>query len=250
MKQIRNQIIGGVCLSLLGLVGYAQDPGNHAPVTEVWKPELKVVTAGETSVPPPSDAIVLFDGKNASAWESNDGTPVKWKVADGTLTITPGGGIIRTKAAFGDCQLHIEWRTPADAKGDGQWRGNSGILIMGRYELQVLDSYKNPTYINGQAGSMYKQLIPLVNASRKPGEWQTFDVVFAAPVFNRDSLVKTPATVTIFHNGVLIQNHGTLLGTTEYIGIGTYRKHREKEPLLLQDHGSPVSFRNIWIREL
>ncbi len=243
-------IRGIIFILLLSGIAQAQDPNNHAPVTEVWTPQLRVVTAGETTAPPPSDAIVLFDGKNTSAWVGPDGGPIKWNVANGVLTIAPGTGIIRTKAGFGDCQLHIEWRTPVDAKGNGQWRGNSGILLMGKYELQVLDSYKNPTYINGQAGSMYKQLIPLVNASRKPGEWQSFDVVFMAPVFNKDSTVKRPANITILHNGVLIQNHGTLFGTTEYIGIGSYRKHEEKEPLLLQDHGSMVSFRNIWIREL
>ncbi len=237
-------------LFLIPVIIHAQDPKNWAPATELFNPKVRVVTAGETMVPPPSDATILFDGKNTSAWVGPDGGAVKWKVADGILTIAPGTGIIKTKASFGDCQLHIEWRTPADGKGEGQWRGNSGILLMGRYELQVLDSYNNPTYVNGQAGSMYKQLTPLVNASRKPGEWQSFDVVFMAPVFNKDSVVKVPATVTIFQNGVLIQNHGTLFGTTEYIGIGSYHQHPEKEPLLLQDHGSMVSFRNIWIREL
>lgn len=228
----------------------AQDAKNHAPLTEVWKPEVRTIDAGQTNAMPPSDAIVLFDGKNTSAWQGQDGGSVKWKVADSCITVAGGTGIIRTKAAYGDCQLHIEWRTPAEVKGDGQGRGNSGILLMGRYELQVLDSYKNPTYSNGQAGSIYKQLIPLVNPSRKPGEWQTYDVVFMAPVFNKDGNVKIPATVTIFHNGVLVQNHATLFGTTEYIGIGSYQKHGDKEPLLLQDHNNPVSYRNIWIREL
>ncbi len=231
-------------------VAKTQDLKNQAPLTEVWKPAVRVIDAGETTVAPPSDAIVLFDGKNTSSWEGQDGGPVKWKVADGSMTVVGGTGIIRTKEGFGNCQLHIEWRTPAEVKGDGQGRGNSGILLMGKYELQVLDSYRNPTYSNGQAGSIYKQLMPLVNASRKPGEWQTYDVVFMAPVFNIDSMVKTPATITIFHNGVLIQNHATLFGTTEYIGIGSYKKHAEKEPLLLQDHNNPVSYRNIWIREL
>jgi hypothetical protein len=228
----------------------AQDQHAQAKLTEVWRPEVRVIEAGKTDAAPPSDAIVLFDGKNTSAWESDDGGPVKWKVADGSMTIVGHTGAIHTKAPFGDCQLHIEWRTPAEVKGSGQGRGNSGIVLMGKYELQVLDSYKNPTYSNGQAGSLYKQLIPLVNASRKPGEWQSYDVVFMAPVFNADSSVKTPATVTVFHNGVLVQNHGTLLGSTEYIGIGSYHKHAAKEPLYLQDHGDLVSYRNIWIREL
>ncbi len=227
----------------------AQDAENKAPLTEVWKPEVRVVNAGPTDASPPSDAIILFDGKNTSAWQTQDGNPIKWKVEDGIMTITAGSGNIVTKQSFGDCQLHIEWRTPAEVKGDGQGRGNSGILLMGKYELQVLDSYNNPTYSNGQAGSMYKQLIPLVNPSRKPGEWQTYDVVFMAPIFNNDGNVTHPATVTIFYNGTLVQNHGTLFGSTEYIGIGSYHVHG-KEPLLIQNHGNPVSFRNIWIREL
>ncbi len=227
----------------------AQNTEDKAPLTEVWKPAVRVVQAGPTDASPPSDAIILFDGKNTSEWETQDGKPIKWKVEDGNMTITEGTGNIVTKQSFGDCQLHIEWRTPAEVKGDGQGRGNSGILLMGKYELQVLDSYTNPTYSNGQAGSIYKQLIPLVNPSRKPGVWQTYDVVFMAPVFNKDGNVNHPATVTVFYNGALVQNHGTLFGSTEYIGIGSYHPH-EKEPLLLQNHGNPVSYRNIWIRAL
>ncbi|MEO7961537.1 MAG: DUF1080 domain-containing protein [Ginsengibacter sp.] len=245
-----KRILFPVIIFLFAASASAQDPQNIAPVTEVWNPKVRVVDAGKTDALPPSDAIVLFDGKNTSAWKAQDGGHMKWKVSDGILTVTEGSGFIITKQGFGDCRLHIEWRTPAEVKYSGQNRGNSGILLMGKYELQVLDSYVNPTYSNGQAGSMYKQLIPLVNSSRKPGEWQTYDVVFIAPIFNKDSLVKSPATVTIFHNGVLVQNHGTLFGTTEYLGIGSYHMHSDKEPLLLQNHGSPVSYRNIWIREL
>ncbi|MCH5599140.1 3-keto-disaccharide hydrolase [Niabella ginsengisoli] len=146
--------------------------------------------------------------------------------------------------------MHIEWRSPAEVKGDGQGRGNSGIFLMGAYELQVLDSYKNRTYSNGQAGSIYKQLPPLVNASRKPGEWQTYDVIFTAPVFNKDSSLKSQARITVIHNGVLVQNNTTIWGATQYIGIATNKQHNAKEPIVLQDHGNPVSFRNIWIREL
>jgi hypothetical protein len=250
-----------IFLLLFTIATNAQEPSSF---TEVWKPEVRVVDPGPTNNSAPSDAIVLFDGKNTSDWlaqnkdpiKSGKGPiewgkgPIKWKVEDGILTIVGGSGYIITKQSFGDCQLHIEWRTPAEVKGNGQGRGNSGIIFMGRYELQVLDSYNNPTYSNGQAGSIYKQLIPLVNSSRKPGEWQTYDVVFMAPIFNKDGNVTHPATVTVFQNGVLVQNHGTIFGSTEYIGIGSYHQHNEKEPLLIQDHGNPVSYRNIWIREL
>lgn len=246
MKNFFTIII--LCFTTFSLM--AQDPENKAPLTEVWKPEVRVVNPGPTDASPPSDAIILFDGKNTSAWQTQDGNPIKWNVGDGIMTITNGSGNIVTRQSFGDCQLHIEWRTPAEVKGGGQGRGNSGILIMGKYELQVLDSYNNPTYSNGQAGSIYKQLIPLVNPSRKPAEWQTYDVVFMAPVFNKDGNVKHPATVTVFYNGALVQNHATLFGSTEYIGIGSYHQHNEKEPLLIQNHGNPVSYRNIWIREL
>jgi Domain of Unknown Function (DUF1080) len=157
---------------------------------------------------------------------------------------------IQTKQGFGDCQLHIEWRTPAVVKGDGQGRGNSGVLFMGRYELQIMDSYNNPTYSNGQAGSVYKQHMPMVNVCRPPGEWQAYDVIFTAPQFYADSTLKSAARMTVFQNGVLIQNNVELWGSMQYIGISKYEKHGAKEPLLLQDHRNPVSFRNIWIREL
>ncbi|WP_205512678.1 3-keto-disaccharide hydrolase [Longitalea arenae] len=219
-------------------------------LSEVWEPEPKVITPGKSASDAPSDAIVLFDGQNADAWAGKDNGPVKWKVENGALTVVGGTGEIHSKQAFGDCQLHVEWRTPAEVKGDGQGRGNSGIFLMGRYELQVLDSYKNRTYSNGQAGSIYKQLPPLVNASRGPGEWQTYDIIFIAPRFYEDGSVKSRAQITVLHNGVLVQNNATLWGSTQYIGIATYEKHGEKEPLVLQDHGNPTSFRNIWIRPL
>ncbi|HEX6429900.1 MAG TPA: DUF1080 domain-containing protein, partial [Niastella sp.] len=179
-------------------------------LTEIWQPEPKVITPGKTSADPPSDAIVLFGGQNAEAWAAKDNGPAKWNVEYGVLTVAPGAGEIHTKQGFGDCQLHIEWRTPAEVKGDGQGRGNSGIFFMGRYELQVLDSYKNRTYSNGQAGSIYKQLPPLVNVSRGPGEWQTYDVIFIAPRFNEDGTVKSQAHITVLHNGVLVQNNASL----------------------------------------
>lgn len=219
-------------------------------LTELWEPQPKVVAPGKTAADAPADAIVLFDGANADAWVGRDGKPVKWKVENGAMTVVGGTGDIRTKEGFGDCQLHIEWRTPAEVSGEGQGRGNSGIFFMGQYELQVLDSYNNKTYANGQAGSIYKQLPPLVNASRGPGEWQTYDVIFTAPRFNEDGSLKSQARITVFHNGVLIQNDRVLWGSTEYIGIAAYEKHGEREPLVLQDHGNPVSYRNIWIRPL
>lgn len=226
---------------------YAQgDP----KITEVWKPVPKVIQPGKTAADAPSDAIILFKQKKDTAnWIGKDGKPFRWTVEDSFFTAASAGDI-RTKQGFGDCQLHIEWRTPAVVKGEGQGRGNSGVFLMSRYELQVLDSYNNTTYSNGQAGSIYKQRIPLVNASRPPGEWQTYDILFTAPRFNEDGTVKSAARITVFHNGVLIQNNVEIWGNTEYIGVAKYEKHGDKEPLILQDHGNPVSFRNIWIREL
>jgi hypothetical protein len=171
-------------------------------------------------------------------------------VEDGAMTVVKKTGNILTKQGFGDCQLHIEWRTPAEVVGESQGRGNSGIFLQSRYELQVLDSYNNRTYSNGQAGSLYKQAIPLVNACRKPGEWQAYDAIYTAPRFAEDGTVQRPAFITVLQNGVLVQNHFELKGPTEYIGQPKYKKHNPKEPLMLQDHGNPVSYRNIWIREL
>ena len=221
-----------------------------AALTRVWNPVPKVITPGRTAADAPSDAIILFDGKNFNNWEKTNGSEIKWKLENNAMTVVQDGGTIRTKKSFGDCQLHIEWRTPAEVKTSGQGRGNSGIFFMGRYELQVLDSYNNTTYVNGQAGSMYKQHIPLVNACRPPGEWQSFDVIFTAPQFGPDSTLKTPARVTVLQNGVLIQNNVSLWGDTVDEGIARYTLHPAKLPITLQDHGDPVSYRNIWIREL
>lgn len=218
-------------------------------VTEVQEPVPPVVTPG-TCTAPPSDAIVLFDGTDLSKWERANGEPAPWEVKDDAFTVVPRTGGIQTKQGFGDVQLHIEWRAPAEVKGEGQGRGNSGVFFMGSYEVQVLDSYDNHTYPNGQAASVYKQHIPLVNACRKPGEWQTYDIIFMAPRFNEQGRVTHPARVTVIHNGVLVQNNVELWGTTRYIGLPTYTKHEDKLPLGLQDHGDLVSFRNIWIRDL
>jgi hypothetical protein len=219
-------------------------------LTEIWQPEPRVITPGKTSLDAPSDAIVLFNGKDFSQWQSVRNDEVKWKLKEGYMMVDSGTGNIKTKQSFGDCQLHIEWRTPEIVKGTSQGRGNSGIFLMGLYELQVLDSYHNRTYSNGQAGSIYKQHIPLVNVCRPPGEWQTYDVIFTAPRFNNDSTLKSAARITVLQNGVLVQNNVSLFGGTEYIGIPVYKMHADKLPLVLQDHGNPVCYRNIWIREL
>jgi hypothetical protein len=229
--------------------------------TEVWEPVPKVVTPGATNADPPSDAIVLFDGKNLDEWVSaQDKSPANWIVSDGILTVSkaPGVGNIETRRTFANYQLHIEWKIPENITGTSQARGNSGVFLASTgpgdagYELQILDSYNNKTYVNGQAGSIYKQGIPLVNPNRKPGEWQTYDVVWTAPTFNADGSLKTPAYVTVFFNGVLVQNHFELKGQTLYIGRPFYKPY-DRAPIKLQAHGDrsePISFRNIWVREL
>jgi len=216
--------------------------------TEVWEPTAKVITPGKAQAPP-SDAIVLFDGSNLDQWQATDSTAAKWALADNAMTVVPKSGGISTKQSFGDCQLHIEWRSPVVVKGEGQLRGNSGVFLQSRYEVQILDNYQNKTYSNGQAGSVYKQYIPLVNACRPPGEWQTYDIIFKAPRFNADGIKVASGSLTVLHNGVLVQNHIEIMGTTEYIGLPKNKAHG-KAPLFLQDHGDLVSYRNIWIREL
>ncbi len=222
---------------------------NDPKLTEQWTPVPNVIVPGDKDHPP-SDAIILFNGSNLDEWTSQKDEAAGWVVSDGILTVKPGSGVIKTKRKFEDCQLHIEFRTPSEIKGEGQGRGNSGIFLQGRYEVQVLDSYDNVTYSNGQAGSIYKQYMPLVNASKKPGEWQTYDIIFTAPHFDKDNTLKTPAYVTVLHNGVLIQNHVELKGSTQYIGAPAYNAHPFQESLMLQDHGNTVSYRNIWIREI
>ncbi|WP_145029927.1 3-keto-disaccharide hydrolase [Caulifigura coniformis] len=213
-----------------------------------WKsgvnwPEPKIVTPGE-GVAPPSDAIVLFDGKSLDAWKGADG----WVVKDGYASPTKGD--IATKQEFSDCQLHIEFATPEAVKGDGQGRGNSGVFLCGEFEVQVLDSYENKTYFDGQCGGIYKQRPPLVNACRKPGEWQSYDIIFHAPQFHDDGELKRPATITVLQNNVLVQDHLELLGDTPYVRAPRYNPEVTKGPIKLQNHGNPVKFRNIWIREL
>ena len=240
----------------------AQQPAGPKPQdTEVWEPIPKVVTPGATESAPPSDAIILFDGKNMDQWVlTSDKSPAKWNVSDGVMTVVKGSGSgnIETKQKFRNYQLHIEWKIPANITGTGQGRGNSGVFLASTgpgddgYELQVLDAFNNPTYVNGMAGSMYKQAIPLANPARKPGEWQTYNVVWTAPTFGDDGSVKTPAYVTVFFNGVLVENHFELKGQTLFIGKPFYKKY-DSAPIKLQAHGDksePISFRNIWVREL
>lgn len=240
----------------------AQEAAKPKPEdTEVWRPEPKVVTPGATCGAAPSDAIVLFDGKNEDEWVSaQDHSPAKWVVHDGILTVSkaPKVGNIETKRSFKNYQLHVEWRVPENITGSGQARGNSGVFLASTgpddagYELQVLDSYNNKTYVNGQAASIYKQSAPEVNPNRKPGEWQSYDVMWTAPTFNADGSLKTPAYVTVLFNGVLVQNHFELQGETRYVGKPFYKAF-DGAPIKLQAHGDksePLSFRNIWVREI
>jgi hypothetical protein len=224
----------------------AQDTATFSPP----KSEPRVVTPGRTTADPPSDAIVLFDGKSLASWRSSDGTPAKWQVQDGYMEVVAGAGDILTAESFGDCQLHIEWATPSVVKGEGQERGNSGVFLMDHYEIQVLDSYDNKTYFHGQAGSVYKQYAPLVNASRPPSQWQTYDIIFKAPKFDEQGKPIERARVTVLHNGVLIQNNVEIFGNTYNDRPAVYTAHAPLQPLRLQDHHNPVRYRNIWIRKL
>ena len=240
--------------------GRAQGKGRPQD-TEVWEPVPKVVTPGAVDSAPPSDAIVLFDGRNLDEWlNTGDKSPANWIVGNAVMTVSKvrGSGNIETKRKFHNFQLHIEWKIPENVTGTDQARGNSGVFLAstgggdGGYELQILDSYNNKTYVNGQAGSIYKQGIPLVNPVRKPGEWQSYDVIWMAPVFDADGSLQTPAYTTVFMDGVLVQNHFELKGETLYIGKPFYKKF-DSAPIKLQAHpdpSEPVSFRNIWIREL
>jgi hypothetical protein len=248
-----------VILSASFFAAHAQNKPKHED-TEVYEPVPKVITPGKTNSAAPSDAIVLFDGSNLDQWVSTqDRTqPAQWTIDDKILTVKKGTGNIETKKSFTNYQIHLEWKIPANITGSDQARGNSGLFFasLGKgdlgYELQILDSYNNKTYVNGQAGSIYKQSIPLVNACKPPGEWQTYDAIWTAPTFNEDGSVKTPAKATVFQNGVLVQNDVNLLGQTVYVGKPTYVKHGPA-PIKLQAHGDksePVSFRNIWVREL
>ena len=217
-------------------------PGGEWRVHDKARPRPEAIQPGSASSAP-SDATVLFDGTSLSAW--NGGA---WKLVDGAMEVN-GTGSIETKEHFGDVQLHVEWRSPARVESESQGRGNSGVFLMGRYEIQVLDSYDNPSYADGQAAAVYGQMPPMVNVCRAPGEWQTYDIAFLAPRFEGDELV-SPAVVTVFHNGVLVQHAFELIGATSHRTVATYAPHAATGPISLQDHGNTVQYRNIWVREL
>lgn len=254
-----------ILFSFLGVLGLlinasAQNTEEDPKLTEVWQPEPKIVTPGLTSDDAPSDAIILFNGKSLKEWVSVKDTtkPAGWTVDNGVITVKKGTGSIQTAKKFMDYQLHIEWRIPKNITGSGQARGNSGVFLASTgpgddgYEIQVLDCYNNKTYVNGQTGSIYKQSIPLANACKKPGEWQTYDIIWTAPRFNSDGTLKSPARITAIQNGVLVENNFELKGATAYRGKPSYKAHGACS-IKLQDHGDPsepISFRNIWVREL
>ncbi len=242
-----------ICVNANAQKEYPKPMEMKPEMSEFWTPQPPIVTPGtyrgDGMMTAPSDAIILFDGKNLSAWENSNGGPAEWNVKNGAFTVAKGKGEIRTKQKFNDFQLHIEWTAPTEVKGESQGRGNSGVFLQGIYEVQVLDCYQNETYANGMTGSLYKQTPPLVNVMRKPGEWNTYDIIYSAPIFKEDGTYRVPPRVTVIQNGVVLQNNTTLLGTTEYIGFPKVVPHGAG-PIMLQDHGDAVSFRNVWIREL
>lgn len=245
---MNQRIFTTLAFCTLWVALHAQE--NHPEVTEQWSPKpRKVAATPHPGLAAPADAILLFDGTNTDAWTHEDGTAVGWTVEEGILTVQSGTGDIRTKERFGDCQLHLEFRIPEGDPDSGQDLGNSGVFLQERYEVQILGSHTNETYSNGQCGAIYKQYMPLVNASRPPGEWQTYDIIYEAPKFNADGYQLRPAYLTVIHNGVLIHQHRPLLGTTEYIGLPKVEPHGPA-PIKLQDHDNPTSFRNIWVRKL
>ncbi len=252
MKEKSILTKSAVCLLLVALfacvTGYAAKQVVKYDVHDKTRPRPPVITPAAQLGQPPSDAIVLFDGNDLSQWRGGKGE-AKWKVENGYMEVNKTGSI-RTKKSFGNCQLHIEWATPTVIKGRGQGRGNSGVFLMDIYELQVLDSYKNDTYPDGQAASIYSQYPPLVNACRGPGQWQSYDVSFVRPIFDRAGKCIRPARITVLHNGVVVHNNVEIKGRTEYKKKAKYRPHSDKGPISLQDHGNPMQFRNIWIREL
>jgi hypothetical protein len=236
-----------VAAALLAAFAVAPQEGGKEKkwaVHDLERPVPPVVEPG----PPPADSVVLFDGKSLQAWAGAKGAEAGWAIEDGAMVVNGTGGI-QTKQAFGSCQLHLEWAAPANVAGQGQGRGNSGVFLMSRYEVQVLDSFDNKTYADGQAASVYGQNPPLVNACRKPGEWQTYDIIFHRPKFADGKLV-APATVTVLHNGILVQDHFAIRGGTAHKAEAKYSPHADTAPLSLQDHGNPVRYRNIWLRPL
>ena len=257
MNHKRNSLMAVAVIGLAGAVIAGQSdraPEQHK-IHDEDRPRPEHVDPGESFRAPPSDAIVLFGGEDLSAWEKAGGGEPGWEVVDGTMRIVPESGSIQTRRGFGDVQLHIEFATDPESQGQadgkGQHYSNSGVFFMKDYELQILDSYENETYADGQAAAIYGQYPPLVNASRKPGEWQTYDVIFHRPRFNEQGEVTRPATMTVFHNGVLVQDHEKLTGPTAHKKRPPYKPHAKRGPIMLQDHkDDPIRFRNIWVREL
>jgi hypothetical protein len=258
---MRTALLFWFTLGVLSQVAFSQSAEQEFQAVYRWKqhdpnrPLPPVITPGTASTQsepgkPPSDAMVLFDGKDLSRWESEKGGPAKWKVENGYMEVVKGTGNIQSREKFGDCQLHVEWATPVPAVGESQERGNSGVFLMGKYEIQVLDSYHNRTYADGQAAAVYGQYPPLVNASRPPGQWQTYDIIFHGPRLDSGGKLLRPARVTVLHNGVLVQDNVALTGPTAHGQRPPYEPAPDRLPLALQDHGNPVHYRNIWIREL
>ena len=254
MRKLFISIFSAILFSATAAILSAQ-VDTHWKIHDPSRPVPPVINPGTFSTQdhpgfPPSDAVILFDGKNLSEWASENGGPAKWKVQDGYMEVVPHTGAIHSKEAFGDCQLHVEFREPTPPHGESQERGNSGVFLMGLYEVQVLDSYENRTYADGQASAIYGQYPPQVNASLPPGQWQTYDIIFHGPRFDPAGKLTRPARFTVFHNGVLTQDNVELTGPTAHGVRPPYQPTPEKLPLALQDHGNPVRFRNIWIREL
>ena len=249
---IRNPQSAIALLAFLTLVAPGALPAQQWPVHSMERPRPPVVDPGPERPPvaPPADAVVLFDGKDLEQWQAENGGAAKWVVRDGFLEVAPHTGAIQTKRGFGDVQLHLEWAAPLPATGEGQDRGNSGVFLMTHYEVQVLDSYHSDTYADGQAAAVYGQTPPLVNACRLPGQWQTYDIIFHRPRFTADGAVRDSGRVTVLHNGVLVQDNTIITGWTVHGQRAHYAPHADRLPLQLQDHGHPVRYRDIWIREL
>ncbi|MFI5207032.1 MAG: DUF1080 domain-containing protein [Gemmatimonadales bacterium] len=259
METVKRLAVCALCLGVLGRSAFAQEregprpPGAQWNVHSLSRPKPPVVDPGPdpAPVPPPSDAVVLFDGHDLSQWMSqNDSSAARWNVLGGYMEVAPGTGGIMTRRGFGDVQLHIEWSAPVPPRGEGQERGNSGVFLMTHYEVQVLDSYHNETYADGQAAAIYGQSPPLANAMRPPGQWNVYDIVFHRPRFGSDGSVTQPARITVLHNGVLVQDNTTITGWTVHMQIARYQPHGDRLPLALQDHGNRVRYRNVWVREL
>lgn len=249
---MNGRLVRFFCAAVLWAGPVSAQVDTRWPQHSLDRPQPLAVDPGPGAlpVPPPKDAVVLFDGGGLSKWAQADGKPAAWIVRDGYFEVRPGSGQLVSRDSFGDVQLHIEFMSPSPPRGTGQGRGNSGVFLMNKYEMQVLDSYQNTTYPDGQAGAMYGQFPPLVNASRPPGAWQSYDIIFHGPRFDSSGRLTRPATVTALHNGILVQDDVTLTGPVGHYVRPPYEAHPEKLPLGLQDHGNPVRFRNIWLREL